>query len=97
MFENVCTLPLQSDVFATALHPEEPIISVGLSSGHVHTLRLPHAEGSVDGDSSLLSDGRSVLQTLWQTKRHKGSCRCLAYTHDGKRKFFRSSIVPTQN
>lgn len=94
MFENVCTLPLQSDVFATALHPEEPIISVGLSSGHVHTLRLPDAEGSVDGDSSVLSNGKGVLETLWQTKRHKGSCRCLAYTHDGKRKLLRPSTLP---
>ena len=86
MFENLCTLPFQSEVFATAVHPSEPVVSVGLSSGRVHTLRLPDAIGSEDGadpDSSTLSDGKGYLETLWETKRHKGSCRCLAYSHDG--------------
>lgn len=87
MFENLCTVPLQSEVFATAIHPTEPIVSVGLSSGHVHSIRLPDAVGGdedADADASVLSDGKGILETIWETKRHKGSCRCLAYSHDGK-------------
>ncbi|KAK2608545.1 WD repeat-containing protein jip5 [Conoideocrella luteorostrata] len=92
MFENVCTLPLPTDVFTTALHPTEPLLTLGLSSGHVETFRLPpnngfDEDGDEDCDNSVLSDGRGMVATLWRTKRHKGSCRCLAYSHDGKAMF----------
>ncbi|RCI13630.1 hypothetical protein L249_5557 [Ophiocordyceps polyrhachis-furcata BCC 54312] len=76
MFENLCTLPLPADVFTTAVHPEEPLLTVGLASGHVETFRLPPAGSSSPRDNTI--------ESLWSTKRHKGSCRCLAYSYDGK-------------
>ncbi|KAM3083981.1 WD repeat-containing protein jip5 [Clarireedia jacksonii] len=86
MFENLCTLPLTSELFAQALHPTEPILSVGLSSGHVQSFRLPAAATSddADADMSVVSTGTSTIDTEWRTRRHKGSCRTLGYSHDGE-------------
>lgn len=87
MFENLCTLPLSSELFTQALHPTEPILSVGLSSGHVQCFRLPAAEAAAedeDGDTSVVSTGTSTIDTEWRTRRHKGSCRTLGYNHDGE-------------
>jgi hypothetical protein len=90
MFENLCTLPLTSELFTQALHPTESILAVGLSSGHVQSFRLPQAAGSgssdEDGDTSILSTGTSTIDTEWRTRRHKGSCRTLAYSGDGESK-----------
>ncbi|KAH8646565.1 WD40-repeat-containing domain protein [Tricladium varicosporioides] len=88
MFENQCTLPLSSELFAQATHPHEPLIAVGLSGGHVETFRLPAVAGTSsddeEGDVSILSTGTSTINTEWRTRRHKGSCRTLAYSGDGE-------------
>jgi hypothetical protein len=96
MFETICTLPLTADLFAQALHPREPVLSIGLSSGHVQTLRLPSADdadgededddgkrGSIGSSSSDSRSGRGQVATRWRTRRHKVSCRALAFSQDG--------------
>ncbi|KAF1958561.1 WD repeat-containing protein JIP5 [Byssothecium circinans] len=89
MFQNICAIPLDHDLFTQAVHPEEPIVSVGLASGHVQTYRLPAgASDDSDGDETLASEnGFGHIETAWKTRRHKGSCRCLAYSHDGAQLF----------
>ncbi|KAF2643026.1 WD repeat-containing protein JIP5 [Massarina eburnea CBS 473.64] len=85
MFQNICAIPLDHDLFTQAVHPDEPIVSVGLSSGHVQTYRLPAGTSDdSDADETLASEnGFGHIETAWKTRRHKGSCRWLAYSHDG--------------
>ncbi len=114
MYDNICSLPLTSDLFAQALHPTQPILSVGLASGHVQTYRLPpiadsinnhhgkeHATNGSIGTSlskngskqssvsatrrrSSSVNGVGTIDTAWRTRRHKGSCRTLAFSSDGE-------------
>ena len=81
MFDTVCSYPVQSDIFTQAIHPSEPLVSVGLSSGHVQTFHLPTTS---DGGSAAAKNGFGHIDTVWQTRRHKGSCRCVAFGHDGR-------------
>lgn len=89
MFESVCSLPLSGDVFAQAVHPTEPLVAVGLFNGRVKCFRLPPTTGGSssvsedDAETSILSDGRATIDTIWETKRHKRSCRALTYSPDG--------------
>ena len=89
MFETICTLPLSSEFFTQAIHPSQPIVAVGLSSGHVQSYRLPTVASTSedeDGNTSVLSTGTATIETAWQTRRHKGSCRCLGFSNDGEGK-----------
>jgi len=85
MFENLCALQLDSDLFAQAIHPKEPIVAVGLASGHVQTYRLPPgASDDSDPDEALAAEkGFGHIESTWKTRRHKGSCRTLAFSVDG--------------
>ncbi len=115
MFDTICTLPLQSDLFAQVIHPSEPLFAVGLSSGHVQAYKLPSDADAIDSASqdssesptkttnlinghgsapltsslrrsssaSVSESGLGSIDTIWSTKRHKGSCRCLTFSHDG--------------
>lgn len=88
MFETVCSFPLKADLFAQAIHPEEPIVSVGLSSGHVQTFRLPSTGTDEDDDTESLRsssvNGTGHIDTIWSTRRHKGSCRTLDFGIGGE-------------
>ncbi|PLN83326.1 WD repeat-containing protein jip5 [Aspergillus taichungensis] len=87
MFDTVCTLPLSADLFSQVVHPREPIVSVGLSTGHVQTFRLPTEELDSEDDQASTSssrNGRGHIDTMWRTRRHKGSCRCLTFGIDGE-------------
>ncbi|KAK2810728.1 WD repeat-containing protein jip5 [Emmonsiellopsis sp. PD_5] len=81
MFDNLCSLPLSSDLFAQAIHPTEPLVSVGLSSGHVQTFRIPPTS---NGEPGAAKSGFGHIDTAWRTRRHKGSCRCLGFGIDGE-------------
>jgi len=92
MFDTICTFPLSSDLFAQAVHPTEPVVAVGQQSGHVATLKLPAVDDAEPVPPKAGkqpagrrgSDGTGMVETTWRTKRHKGSCRCLAFSVDGK-------------
>jgi hypothetical protein len=82
MFDILCSFPLSSDLFAQAIHPREPLVAVGLASGHVETFRLPPIQTD-DSDPSSPTKGFGLIESAWRTRRHKVSCRCVSYSFDG--------------
>ncbi|QDS69081.1 WD repeat-containing protein jip5 [Venturia effusa] len=89
MFDCLCTLPLSSDIFTQAIHPTEPVVVVGLSSGHVEAFRLPPVVGDLSDEESEAAataseNGYGHIDSSWKTRRHKGSCRTLGFSLDGE-------------
>ena len=91
MFDTVCTIKTKSEeVFTQAIHPSEPLLTIGLASGHVESYRLPGPASSFvgsEGGSVAGEDGLAVVHKAWRTRRHVGSCRSLAYSSDGRTVF----------
>jgi len=84
MFDTICTLPLTSDLFTQAIHPTRPLLAVGLSDGTVETLHLPPVpEDDATIASVASTNGTGHIDSVWKTRRHKGSCRSLTYSLDG--------------
>ena len=114
MFDNICSLPIPTDIIAQAVHPTNPIFTIGLVSGHVYSHRLPdvgrvveqnnyeHGDNDDNDDDSKFSINNSIssdkstrskrngfdkVERVWETRRHKGSCRSLCYSADGRALF----------
>merc|ERR1711939_1189133 len=64
MFDTICTLPLQSDLFAQVIHPSEPLFAVGLSSGHVQAYKLPSDADAIDSASQDSSESPTKTTNL---------------------------------
>ncbi len=77
MLDTICTLPLTSDLFAQSIHPTASLLALGLASGHVQVHRLPPSP----------ADGHGTIEVAWRTRRHKGSCRTLAFSPNGEHLF----------
>lgn len=82
------SLALPSDVFSLALHPSKPLLATGLSSGHVYTYKWTKDEDEGDADADDDSDIEAKAAdggfgVAWKTRRHKGSCRQVAFSGDG--------------
>lgn len=89
---NSHSITLPSDLFSLALHPSKPLLAAGLSSGHLHTYTWPYSEDSDDhgddnDDDDMREDAKNEqnggFKISWKTRRHKGSCRCIAFSGDG--------------
>ncbi|ODQ67696.1 WD40 repeat-like protein [Nadsonia fulvescens var. elongata DSM 6958] len=62
-------------LFGISFHPSANYFVSGLSTGQV----LAHQYG----DDILDKDDKPSVSTVWQTKRHKGSCRAVVFDRSG--------------
>ncbi|KAL8730879.1 MAG: hypothetical protein Q9166_003806 [cf. Caloplaca sp. 2 TL-2023] len=90
MFNSICTFPLTSDLLAQAIHPTSSLLALGLASGYVQLQRLPALPPNLSPGCKARSpstNGHGTVETIWRTRRHKGSCRSLAFSVDGDHLF----------
>ena len=89
MYDNVCTLPFAAPITTLTVHQSQPIFAVGLVSGHVEARRLPSIDSKssngVKHEGRRGSDGTGTIESIWRTRRHKGSCRSICFSHDGRK------------
>ncbi|KAF3915838.1 hypothetical protein ABW21_db0209504 [Orbilia brochopaga] len=78
------SIAFQSPIFTLAAHPSEPLFTAGLLSGHVYTYTWPKEAPSDDEDGEQDDALPSGYKVAWKTRRHKGSCRSVAYSSDGQ-------------
>lgn len=86
IFDSLCTFPLSSDLFSLAVHASSPVVALALGSGHVQLQRLPSLPSSPSPKAKAKApstNGHGTVETAWRTRRHKGSCRSLAFSADG--------------
>jgi len=62
MYDTICTLPLTADLFAQAISPTEPLLAIGLSTGHVQAFKLPPDPSTPTSASPGDSDDERTLQ-----------------------------------
>lgn len=61
-------------LFCMRFHPEKPQFLLGFATGRVSCYSYTPAS----------SDSHCVPELMWTTKRHKGSCRAIAYDQSGE-------------
>lgn len=74
-------LPSDSDVIENDSaddSPSSPLKNGSLVNGSI----IPSLRRA--STASLSESGLGSIDTIWSTKRHKGSCRCLTFSHDGE-------------
>lgn len=74
------SIPLTADLFGLAVHPSRPLLVTALASGHVYAYTTPAADDFSIADTA---GNDSAAATAWKTRRHKGSCRDVAFSPDG--------------
>lgn len=84
---------LEDPLFALAFHPSKSQYAKGFSDGRVTVTKYTATELEINSDSSdseeeskakQLKKPTVKLETLWTTKRHKSSCRAIAYDQTGE-------------
>lgn len=75
-------LPSDSDAIEDASEDSSssPTKTSNLINGSPLSSILPRRGSSTSASES----GLGSIATVWATRRHKGSCRCLAFSHDGE-------------
>jgi len=64
MYDTICTLPLTAELFAQAISPTDPLLAIGLSTGHVQAFKLPPDPSTTSSVSSGDEDDDDTLKEI---------------------------------